>query len=121
MLYNTTAWTDPYDYIPQRFHTGSDVSETLKEPKPKEEFSETPGVPAAWVPFGMGRRRCPARNFALLELRVLVANLLRKYKWHLPEDSIHLKDGIKNGLSPLAFSYPFDMHVVFEQCREESD
>jgi hypothetical protein len=44
---------------------------------------------------------------------------LRKYKWHLPEDSIHLKDGIKNGLSPLAFSYPYDMRITFELLGEE--
>ncbi|KAK7443531.1 hypothetical protein VKT23_015704 [Stygiomarasmius scandens] len=48
--------------------------------------------------FGIGLRQCPARNFAMWELRTAVALLLRTYEWNLPKDSKHT-DRVHNGFS----------------------
>ena len=32
-----------------------------------------------WIPFGGGRRRCLGASFALLEMRVVIAAILRAY------------------------------------------
>jgi cytochrome P450 len=36
-----------------------------------------------WIPFGAGPRLCIGKNFSLLEQRLFLATLLRKYKWEL--------------------------------------
>jgi len=72
----------------------------------------------AWVPFGIGHRRCPAKNFSLLEQRTLAAMLLSKYKWTLPENSIHRKGGIQNAFSAFALSLPYDVEVTFTMLND---
>jgi cytochrome P450 len=104
-LHNLGEWEEPAEFRPERYLVPS--SEGDGEGKGTS-------VPASWIPFGLGRRQCPAKNFTLLELRVLVAHLLKKYKWELPPDSIHLKKGVQNAWSPFAFNYPKDLDVTFE-------
>jgi len=63
-------------------------------------------------PFALGPRQCPARNFAMYELRTLAAMILQQWEWSLPEDSPH-KAYPKNGFSPFALSLPRDMYIQF--------
>lgn len=65
-------------------------------------------------PFALGPRQCPARNFALYELRTLIAMLLLKWTWTLPEDSPHL-DTPRNGFSPFALSLPKNLEIDFKR------
>lgn len=69
-----------------------------------------------WVPFASGPRQCPARNFALYELRVLTSMLLREYKWKLPPGSIHSKQ-LQNAFSPFALSVPHNLDIEFESIK----
>ncbi|AEE78400.1 cytochrome P450-like protein [Arabidopsis thaliana] len=39
------------------------------------------------VPFGAGRRICPAISFAVVLIEVALANFVHRYDWKLPEDS----------------------------------
>ncbi|KAL1928190.1 hypothetical protein VTP01DRAFT_3106 [Rhizomucor pusillus] len=78
---NPDLWDKPNDFIPERFEEGA-------------EADQQKGL--AWLPFSNGGRQCIGMNFSLAEQRVLLAMLLRKYEWTLPEDSAH-KDGVKLG------------------------
>ncbi|KAI8063424.1 cytochrome P450 [Gilbertella persicaria] len=77
--HNKRVWKDPEVFDPDRFDEDN------------ENNGPRPGM--AWVPFSNGARQCIGMNFSLYEQRVLLAMLLRKYIWTLPEDSIH-KHGI---------------------------
>jgi cytochrome P450 len=54
-------YPDPYSFRPER-------------------FLETPPGTYIWIPFGGGRRRCLGASFAQLEMRVVLAEVLRRYE-----------------------------------------
>ena len=53
-------------------------------------------------PFALGHRQCPARNFAMYELRTLAAMILQQWEAYT-----------KNVFSPFALSLPRDMYIQF--------
>lgn len=121
-LHNYGVWEDPKEFRPERYLTSSSSSSSFASSSKEVRKGEGEGegevlgstVPPSWIPFGLGRRQCPAKNFTLLELKVLLVHMLRKYKWRLPPDSIHLKRGVQNAWSPFAFNYPRDLKITFE-------
>ncbi len=44
-----------------------------------ERFLDTKPGTYTWIPFGGGRRRCLGASFALLEMRIVIAEILRTY------------------------------------------
>ncbi|KAF5342789.1 hypothetical protein D9758_017117 [Tetrapyrgos nigripes] len=93
------AWKSPHDFDPDRF----------LDP----QWSKS-----GWLPFALGPRQCPARNFAMYEQRTLAAMFLREYEWALPSNSIHL-NGIQNSFSPFALTLPHDLHFIFRKIRND--
>ncbi|KAJ7680009.1 cytochrome P450 [Mycena rosella] len=67
-----------------------------------------------WVPFALGPRQCPARNFAMYEQRALAAVLLREYEWELPAGSKHAK-AVQNAFSPFALTLPHELNLTFRK------
>lgn len=70
---NATAWEDPYDFKPERFidtRGGKTVSVDLADNKAMK-----------MMPFGVGKRSCPAMSVAMLHLGYCVANLIREFEW----------------------------------------
>jgi len=106
--YNELYWPDANTFKPERFmDSGVDSSNATKDSDAQ-----------AWLPFATGARQCPARNFALYEIRTLVAMLLREWEWELPADSPHRK-GIINGFSPFALSLPKNLYIQFTRRKAE--
>jgi cytochrome P450 len=58
-------YDDPFAFRPERF---------LVQP---------PGT-YTWIPFGGGRRRCLGMSFAMLEMRIVLRSVLRRYKLAAP-------------------------------------
>lgn len=54
-------WPDPFKFDPERFTDGAKAH-------------------SAYFPFGIGPRSCIGKTFALLEVKMAVSSLLRKYK-----------------------------------------
>ncbi|KAK9763280.1 hypothetical protein K7432_010191 [Basidiobolus ranarum] len=77
MQHNSNYWDNPYRFMPERF---------LDEQTNRDFFS--------WLPFGGGSRRCIGMNFSLIEQRVVLSMMLRKFSWSLPHNSIHF-DSLK--------------------------
>ncbi|CAG8714703.1 8241_t:CDS:2, partial [Funneliformis caledonium] len=65
-------WKDPEEFIPERFENEHE----------KRDLH-------TWLTFGGGTRSCIGTNFSLIEQRVMLCALLRKYEISLPVDSIH--------------------------------
>jgi retinoid hydroxylase len=66
-----SVWTDPQRFDPERWMPGR---------------AEHERHPFAWIPFGGGPRRCLGEHFAMLEMQLVLALLLRGYAWELVED-----------------------------------
>jgi cytochrome P450 len=91
--HDETFWKEPHAFKPERFE-----QESLK----------------SWVPFALGPRQCPARNFAMYEQRALAAVLLRDYEWELPSGSKH-SEKIQNTFSPFALTVPHELRLTFRK------
>lgn len=92
--HNGHSWSDSHIFRPERFLDDQDWKKH------------------GWLPFALGPRQCPARNFAMYEQRALAAVMLRRYSWSLPEHSIH-RDSLKNAMSPFALTLPHDLVLNF--------
>ncbi|KAI3858014.1 hypothetical protein MKX03_037244 [Papaver bracteatum] len=68
-------WEDPMVFKPERFLNEDDGSLN-------EELSDVTGnKEVKMIPFGAGRRMCPASGLAMLHLEYFVANLIKEFKW----------------------------------------
>ncbi|KAI9157658.1 hypothetical protein LWI28_025877 [Acer negundo] len=66
------VWKDPMDFKPERF---------LKVDDHDQVFDITGSREIRMMPFGAGRRICPALALALLHLEYFVANLIWSFHW----------------------------------------
>lgn len=101
--HNENYWPNARSFLPKRFLGKSEKDEVRVDA-------------SLWLPFALGPRQCPARNFAMYELRTLASLLLQNWEWTLPEDSPH-KTYPKNGPSPFALSLPKDMYINFTKRK----
>ena len=70
------VWDDPLHFRPQRFMEG-----------PREQV-DVYGQHPELLPFGTGRRICPAANMGLLQVCLFVASMIHAFDWALP-DGMH--------------------------------
>ncbi|CAG8783074.1 5443_t:CDS:1, partial [Cetraspora pellucida] len=61
---NPLYWKDPEKFIPERFYDSSEIENRHK---------------FAFPIFGGGLRMCLGRNLAMIEIKILVASLYRKF------------------------------------------
>lgn len=64
-------WPDPFKFDPERF-----------SPERKEDEKHT----HSWVPFGGGPHLCLGFRFAETQIRLIMHQLLLRYRWTVPED-----------------------------------
>ncbi|CAO3635458.1 unnamed protein product [Cunninghamella blakesleeana] len=95
--HNPNVWKNPNTFNPDRFC-----------PLGEAENMERDGY--SFIPFSTGPRICIGMNFSLVEQRVLLSSLLRKYEFHLPEDSIHKNELITSTVGVLS---PINLKIVF--------
>ncbi|KAI8884558.1 cytochrome P-450 cyp509A1 [Backusella circina FSU 941] len=92
--YSEKNWTDPFVFNPDRF-TESEKIQSM-----------------TWIPFGSGVRQCIGLSFSLVEQRVVLSMLLRKYTWVLPDDSIHQESLKTKGQGLVG---PIDLDIKFKR------
>ncbi|KAL1466880.1 hypothetical protein MTO96_042444, partial [Rhipicephalus appendiculatus] len=68
---NPVLWPDPHRFNPDRFSEGWE----------KERHT------ASYIPFGMGPRECIGKKFALLQLKMALFKLVRRYEFSLSTQS----------------------------------
>jgi cytochrome P450 len=100
-------------------HDTFDPTRFLVYPTPTDSDEKTAGIPTVSpltnqiAVFGLGLRQCPARHFALWELRTILTLLLHKYTWSLPDSSPH-SDRVINAFSfGTSLNLPKDLDIVF--------
>ncbi|ORX92593.1 cytochrome P450 [Basidiobolus meristosporus CBS 931.73] len=93
-------WKDPDSFRPERF------------------LDEENLTPHSWIPFGAGPRQCIGMVFSLMEQRVTLSMLLRKYRWSLPEASIH-ENGVLR-IRPTGLLAPESSELCFEPLVDQA-
>ncbi|KAL8050603.1 hypothetical protein ABFX02_06G091100 [Erythranthe guttata] len=80
--WDPNVWEDPMEFKPERFLEGRDG-----------EFDITGSREIKMMPFGAGRRVCPASGLAMLHLEYFVANLIWWFEWKPVEgDEVDLSE-----------------------------
>ncbi|XP_057787917.1 cytochrome P450 71A8-like [Salvia miltiorrhiza] len=69
-------WDEPQEFMPERFLNSS---------------IDFKGLDFELIPFGAGRRGCPGITYSITIIEFLVANLVAKFDWELP-DGVKGKD-----------------------------
>lgn len=69
------AWDKPKQWRPERFLKGGEGS----------EVDVTGGKGVKMVPFGAGRRICPAASVGILHVQLMLANMVREFLWVAPD------------------------------------
>ncbi|KAG2219787.1 hypothetical protein INT45_008878 [Circinella minor] len=82
---NPKYWKEPETFNPDRFAPGGEA-----------DSHSTSGYP--WFAFSNGGRQCIGMNFSMVQQRVVLSMLLRKYTFTLPEDSLHKEHIQKRGV-----------------------
>jgi retinoid hydroxylase len=68
-------WDQPQNFCPERF-----------------ERNEHKREPFQHIPFGGGQRLCIGQNFAMIEMRIIIATAIRHYDWSLvPDQDLSLR------------------------------
>ncbi|KAI9323899.1 cytochrome P450 [Dichotomocladium elegans] len=74
---NPNYWPEPEKFIPERWLEGSKI----------------PADTAAFFPYSIGSRNCIGKNFAQQEMRLSIANLVKRYDFQpIPEDMAATSD-----------------------------
>ncbi|KAJ4979055.1 hypothetical protein NE237_009835 [Protea cynaroides] len=93
------VWKDPMEFRPERFLG-----------KEGEVMDITGNREIKMIPFGAGRRICPAVGLALHHLEYFVANLIRDFKWTAVEgDDIDLSEKLE---FTVVMKYPLRAHIT---------
>jgi len=98
--HNPAVFPHPDEFRPERFLKGVDGAPV-----------ET-GESGRFFAFNSGPRICLGMTFSLTEQRVVLATLVRRYKWTLPSDSIHRDHLVFFGSTLIA---PKEVELIFEE------
>ncbi|KAG5559081.1 hypothetical protein RHGRI_008859 [Rhododendron griersonianum] len=98
-------WDEPMEFKPERFFTntisGGDGAPDL--------FDITGSREIKMMPFGAGRRICPAAGMAMLHLEFFIANLVWYFEWTAVEgDAVDLSE--KQEFTVM-MKYPLRAHI----------
>jgi cytochrome P450 len=71
---NPATWPDPEAWRPERFLEGGEGFDT--------DITGTRAL--RMMPFGAGRRICPAATLGVLHIQLMLANMVRAFRWTPP-------------------------------------
>ncbi|KAG5535017.1 hypothetical protein RHGRI_022955 [Rhododendron griersonianum] len=91
--WDSKVWDKPMEFKPERFFTKTTTSGDNIGGEATTLFDVTGSREIKMIPFGAGRRICPALGFAFLHLEFFVANLIWHFEWRAAEgDTIDLSE-----------------------------
>ncbi|KAJ9667590.1 cytochrome P450-dit2 [Coniosporium apollinis] len=100
---DTAAWgSNAEEFQPERWgNTPEQIHGNMRKHTSKSQF----------IPFHGGRRACLGQNFAMLEVRAAIVELLRISRWRFEEEDATVK------FTPGGLLAPMGMRLVFEDLK----
>lgn len=95
------VWPHPDEFMPERF---------LADKQAIMQFQSKDGF--AFRPFGAGRRICPGMDYTIRSVPLLLASILHKIEWRLPE----AKGGMAAGAVDLNDRYGTVLNLATPLC-----
>lgn len=89
--YNPKEWTDPTEFIPERF-----------DPKSKYYLSPSTGKarnPLSYIPFSVGKRVCPGQTLARIAQKVNLAYLVKTLDYSVNQSQLEQERILFNNYS----------------------
>ncbi|XP_058206480.1 cytochrome P450 89A2-like [Rhododendron vialii] len=103
--WDPNVWDEPMEFKPERFFTNT-ISGGNGVP---DLFDITGSKEIKMMPFGVGRRICPAAGMAILHLEFFIANLVWYFEWTAVEgDTVDLSE--KQEFT-IVMKYPLRAHI----------
>ncbi|KAF7811080.1 cytochrome P450 89A2-like [Senna tora] len=99
MGWDPRVWENPMEFKPERF---------LKS-EGEEVFDITGSKEIKMMPFGAGRRICPAYNLAMLHLEYFVANLVWNFEWKAANGDVDLSEKLE---FTVVMKNPLQVHLT---------
>jgi cytochrome P450 len=94
--YMDEYWSEPERFDPLRFST---------------ERAEHKNHPYCWVPFSGGAHMCIGLHFAIMQVKLVMVEMLRRYEWSVP-------DGYEMPVQQSPISKPREgLPIYFEELR----
>uniref|UniRef100_A0A1J3IGB1 3,9-dihydroxypterocarpan 6A-monooxygenase n=1 Tax=Noccaea caerulescens TaxID=107243 RepID=A0A1J3IGB1_NOCCA len=90
-------WECPCEFKPERFLASGEEDER------KEQAMK-------FIPFGYGRRACPASNMALTSIGIAIGTMVQGFDWRIQGENICMKEA--SGLMTLKMARPFTCTLV---------
>lgn len=89
-------WKNPTDFDPTRFE--------------REEVAISGGSSDTWFPFSRGPRSCVGFRFALIEMTIALAMLIRKFKFY-PQPGVPKEEALRYAI-PFLITPATDIHII---------
>lgn len=110
--WDSKVWDKPMEFKPERFFTKTTTSGDNIGGEATTLFDVTGSREIKMIPFGVGRRICPALGFAFLHLEFFVANLIWHFEWRAAEgDTIDLSEKKELTTMMTVMKYPLRAHI----------
>jgi cytochrome P450 len=93
--YMEAYWSEPQQFDPLRF---------------SEARAEHKNHPYCWVPFSGGAHMCIGLHFAIMQIKLVMFEMLRRYRWSLP-------DGYQMPVQQSPISKPRDGLPIYFEAR----
>ena len=84
MCRDAEYFPDPMEWNPYRWDAGMEQKLRLEDDKEEIDYGYgmvSKGASSPYLPFGAGRHRCIAEQFAYMQLGVITATMVRNFKW----------------------------------------
>ncbi|KAL9604096.1 MAG: hypothetical protein Q9219_000684 [cf. Caloplaca sp. 3 TL-2023] len=105
---------DPLKWDPHRWETIADPEDEEKEKADYGYGLVSTGADSTYLPFGAGRHRCIGEKYAYLQLTIIVAVLVRKFRFA----NVEGKEGIVGTDYSSMFSRPLEPALVRWERRD---
>lgn len=96
------SWEDPTAFCPERWMTPR-AADAKDDDATTTDISSTPDQYAS-LPFGAGRRSCPGRRLAVLEMKLILAALLARFRFAPDPHHPHMECRVAFVMRPHAYS-----------------